>query len=480
MIDNILSLIPLGILLIGALSLMLLSSKKISREKIVNLTLLFLTLTLISSIIIVKSEINSDLGVTSILFSGMLFIDNLSSFSIILLTILTIIVLLSSKFYYKNTPLKIEYFSLILFALFGMILMGMGAELVSMFIALEIASLSLYILTGFDKSSSKSTEAILKYFILSSFIGAFYLMGSALVYGAVGSTNLIEISNYLAQNDISENKLLIAGVILIFSTILFKITAFPFHSWSLDVYSGANIPVTAFLIGVSKVAGFIFFIRIALGGFLNASEIWQELLFFITIFTLFTGNLLSFKQESVKKMLIASSIVHSGYILIYFSAIKNFDTVSISPILFYLIAYSFAIMGVLTVMSYISYENKLNFENFKGLFHKRPFASLALSIFMLSFIGYPLTIGFLGKFYLFASALENNQLILVIFGVINTILSLYYYLKLIVYMYFYEYHSDTHFKPTYLTKLTVSFIVLIVLLGGAGVIDIDLINKFLL
>lgn len=476
--NNIYSLTPLITLLAGALILMLLSSKSIKQNSVINLTLVFLTLTLISAIVVLKANISDEFGVQSTLFSSMLFIDNLSLFGTILLSTLTIIVLLASKFYFKSITLKIEYFSLLLFALFGMILMGMGAELISMFIALEIASLSLYILVGFDKSD-KSTEAILKYFILSSFIGAFYIMGSALVYGVVGSTNLIDIANFIAINDISNNILFIAGTIFIFSTILFKVTAFPFHSWSLDVYSGANLPITALLVGVSKVAGFLFFIRVAIEGFIGASFIWQEILFFVTIATLFTGNLLSFRQESVKKMLIASSIVHSGYMLIFFSGVNSFSIESISPILFYLFAYSFAIVGALTIMSYVANNRRLNFEDFKGLSHKRPITALALTLLMLSFIGYPLTIGFLGKFHIFASALENGALALVVFGIINTILSLYYYLKIIIYMYFYEYQDTLSFETSPLIKFTVTFTILIILLGGFGLIDIDLIHQFL-
>ncbi len=478
MLDNIFALTPLIILLVGALTLMLISFKDKKQEEIVNLTLIFLGLTLFSSIVVFDKELSSELGVESSIFSGMLFIDNLALFSTMLLTILTIITIIASKFYFKDVTLKIEYFSLILFALFGMILMTMGSELISMFIALEIASLSLYVLVGFDKSE-KSTEAMLKYFILSSFIGAFYLMGSALIYGVVGSTNLIDISNFIALNDLYENKLFIAGVILIFSTILFKITAFPFHSWSLDVYSGANLPITAFLIGVSKVAGFIFFIRVAIEGFIEVRWLWQDIIFYITIITLFVGNLLSFRQESVKKMLIASSIVHSGYMLIYFSGVVSFNVNSISPILFYLLAYSFAIVGVFSIMSYLSNKNDLSFEDFKGLSQKKPFIALVLTLLMLSFIGYPLTIGFLGKFYIFAFALESEVLPLVIFGIINTILSLYYYLKIVVYMYFYEYKNDFIFEDSSLAKFTILFIIIVVLLGGFGVINIDFIHKFL-
>jgi NADH-quinone oxidoreductase subunit N len=407
----------------------------------------------------------------------MLYIDSISIYITALLIFLTILVVLASRFFFDLAIfVRLEYFSLMLFALCGMILMSMGAELITLFISLEISSLALYVLTGFEKTRAKSNEAILKYFIINSFIGTFFIMGCAFVYGAIGSTYISEISSYLATHSIYDNQLLLVGLIFILAVTLFKITAFPFHSWSLDVYSGANIPITSFLVSASKVAGFMFFIRIILEGFIGAREFWQEILFFVTVFTLFAGNFLSIKQQKVKDMLIASSIVHTGYILIYISMIDSFSIESISAILFYLLAYSVAISGTLMILSYIINTTDIEgyFSDFKGLAHKRAFSAFTLSILMLSFVGYPLTVGFLGKFYLFSSSMQNGGTVLVVIGVINTILSLYYYLKPIVYMYFYKDTSLFDFKATTLMKFSVFIVISSIILGGLGIgLNID-------
>lgn len=478
MIENILLLIPLIIILCGALFIMMISpNKEFDKIKTVNITIFILSLAFAYDIFLLYGSDFMTIHTKSKIFNGMLFIDSISIFVSMLLIFLSIVVVLSSRFYFSNhTFVRLEYFVLVLFALFGMILMSMCGELVSLFIALEISSLSLYVLVGFEKTRPKSNEAILKYFILNSFIGAFFVMGVAFVYGAIGSTYIVDISSYFVQNDIFQNKLLLVGFSFVLVSVLFKIGAFPFHNWSLDIYSGANIPISAFLLSASKVASFVFFIRIIIEGFGSASSYWQPILYIITIGTLFVGNFLSYNQSKVKDMLIASSIVHTGYILVYLSTINSFSIDTISPIIFYLFAYSIAISGVLMILSYIINTSTVEgyFEEFKGLAKQRPFSAFTLSILMLSFVGYPLTIGFLGKFYLFASSMQNGGALLVMFGVINTILSLYYYLKIIVYMYFYKDAVSFDFRATFLMKVSVYVIVLAVILGGLGLtINID-------
>ena len=465
------TLLPSITILIGSFIFMMLATK-IGKERSINLASYILVLALLFELFLF-----SELGSfnTTTLFNGTLFIDKLSGFFTITFILLGLIASLSARYYMlTNDIFKPEFFAMLLLAIFGMIMLSNSSELITSFVALEIVSISIYTLVAIKKDINAS-EAVIKYFLLGAFIGAFFVMGSSFIFGQVGSTKFIDISSYLATHDISEMPLLASGLLLIFVALFFKITAFPFHAWSIDVYTGATLPVTNIMNSAVKLASFALILRILSGAFDGITEIWQPILFYVTIATMFIGNIMSIKQDSVKKMLISSSIVHTGYLLVCLSSIQSFDLVSVSPIIFYLFAYSLAVGGTFLIISSLAkHEEKfLHFDDFKGLSRARPLMALALTIFMLNFIGFPFTMGFLGKFHLFSSATSNGIAILALFGVINTILSVYYYLRLIIKMYFFEPERSFGFDVSKAFIFAIASIITTLIAGGFGLISID-------
>lgn len=340
-------------------------------------------------------------------------------------------------YFQQNKVCTVEFYSLLLFASCGMILLTMARELITAFISLEIMSLAIYILVGYDRKRVTSTEALLKYLMLGAFAGAFFTMGTALVYGAAGSTGFVEISNYISANSASA-PLLVGGVFFILVAFLFKIAAFPFHAWVIDVYDGAATPVTGFMATALKAAVFTVFANfLVLNGALQKE--WITFLFYIALFTMFGGNLIAIGQSNIKRMLAASGIVHSGYLLIGLIAIST-GSFTGSVIIYYLAAYAAGTLGIFAALSYLGGKNesRVSFDDFKGLAKVRPYSAAAISIFLLSMAGIPPTAGFMGKFYIITSAIAEGQIALAVFGVISSILSMWYYLRLIICMYFNE------------------------------------------
>ena len=272
-------------------------------------------------------------------------------------------------------------------------------ELVTAFIALEISSLSVYALVGYHKNNRVSSEAMLKYMVLGSMTGAFFILGTALIYGVVGSTDLNDIALYTASHNIEDMTLLIVGASFISITIMFKIGAVPFHSWVVDVYHGAPYPITMFMASTFKIAIFAIALRLYLLSFANINTFWIEMLQVITIFTLIGGSWLAISQTLVKRMLAGSSIVHSGYLLIGISSLGLGSEVAGSAVMFYLIAYFISAVGSFGILSFIASQSKkqMTFEDFKGFASRRPYMALMMSIFMLSLAGFPSTIGLFRK-----------------------------------------------------------------------------------
>lgn len=408
------------------------------------------------------------------LFNGMLYMDKLGGYFNLLFIFLTLASLLAIRFYFQAECFyKIEIFTILNFALFGMMALGSSAELITVLVALEIVSFCVYTLIGMHTTDEKSNESLLKYFLLGSFIGAFYLLGTAFVFGSVGSTKLLDIANFLSDTGASFSVVVVA-LLFILATLLFKVASFGFYNWSIDVYYGSPLPFTGFLGSAVKVASFAMLIRVLVFAFEPIMDIWQPIIYVLAILTMFAGNFMSIKQTNLKKLLITSSIVHSGYLLVNIASIKEASITALAPSFFYMFAYTTAVAGTFLVLNALSKadESNLSFDDFKGLAHSRPVLSLALTIFMLSFIGFPYTVGFLGKLHLFSSALENDKAWLAIFGIINTIISVYYYLKVIINIYFFEPTTAFAYKPTFAFRTLVLFFMLLVLLGGFGVISI--------
>jgi NADH-quinone oxidoreductase subunit N len=262
-------------------------------------------------------------------------------------------------------------------------------------------------------------------------------MGTALIFGGTGTTTFSEIGAYIAVNSASQ-PLLIAGASLIFVAFLFKVAAFPFHAWVIDVYDGAAIPVTGFMATALKTAVFAVFANfLTMNSELHSS--WITFLFYVAVFTMFGGNLIAIGQSSLKRMLAASGIVHSGYLLIALVAISA-DHFTGSVIGYYLAAYAVSTLGIFAALSYLGGEGekRASFDDFKGLAKVRPYSAAAITVFLLSMAGIPPTAGFMGKFYIITSAITAGQTALAVLGIVSSILSMWYYLRLIINMYFHE------------------------------------------
>lgn len=467
---NHMALLPAIIILITSFVFMI-RVTKLSVESSINISIGSIVLALIFTLVSFGSL--GELNVT--MFDGFLYADKLSGVLTALFLILALISMVMTKYYFStHDTFKVEFFIMFFLALFGMLVLANSSELLTSFVALEIVSISIYTLVAYQKSMD-ATEAVLKYFVLGAFVGAFFVMGSSFIFGEVGSTKFTEISAYISTHKIEEMPLLAVGFLLILVTLFFKTTASPFHNWSIDVYFGATLPVTSFMNSAVKLASFAFMLRVLSGSFEAIEFIYQPILFYISIITMFFGNIMSLKQDNVKKMLVSSSIVHSGYILLALASISKFNAYSISPIIFYLCSYTIAVSGVFYILSLISKQGTrfLSFDDFKGLSRIRPFVALAMTIFMLTFIGFPFTMGFIGKFHLFNTAVEGGHIELALFGIINTILSVYYYLRLIINMYFYKAEKEFELDISKSFVITITSLILFIIAGGFGLISIE-------
>ncbi len=431
-----LSFLPLLIIGAGAILLMLLSAF----EKIRVETAPFISMGFFGAAFFVQLVVGGGPETTLFAkaFNGMLMTSTFTMVACLIILGCGFFTAMSAHSYFKvNLFCTLEFYCLMMFGACGMLLLTMASELITAFIALEIMSLSIYILVGYDRANVRATEAILKYLMLGAFSGAFFAMGIALVYGGTGSTKFAGISAYLNAHP-GTQPLLIAGAAFILVAFLFKVAAFPFHAWVIDVYDGAAIPVTGFMATALKTAVFAVFANfLALNGAMHSG--WITFLFYISVFTMFGGNLIAIGQSSLKRMLAASGIVHSGYLLIALVAISA-DHFTGSVIGYYLAAYAVSTLGIFAALSYLGGEGekRATFDDFKGLAKVRPYSAAAITVFLLSMAGIPPTAGFMGKFYIITSAISAGQTALAVLGVISSILSMWYYLRLIINMYFHD------------------------------------------
>lgn len=464
-------LLPLIVIGSGAVILMLLSPiEKISMERFSLLTFMFIFVALVCDIYYFGVLYTS--FPLKHIFSKMLISDSYSVyFDGLLLSGALVTSLIGTHYFQTKRKFKKEFFSLFLFSVFGMMLLVHANELITAFIALEIASLSLYVMVGFQKYDTRRVEASYQYLVLGSLSGVFFLLGSALIYAGVGTTILGDIGkevDMLMGKDIS---LVVIGGTFLLVTFLFKISAFPFQNWTIDVYDGAPLPVTAFMAATFKVAIFGFILRIMLVDLDPIREIWDEMFFAIIAATLLYGSFLAVIQRSLKRMLAASSIVHTGYVLIAFVSIGVVGESASSSVIYYLVAYFLSAMGAFGLISYITADDhvRVTYEDFRGFAHVHPYMAALLSIFLFSLAGIPGTIGFVGKFYIFTGAIEAGNTILAVFGVTATFISIYYYFKLIALMYFYPTSEMEDVPPlTGIAPLTIGFIAFAIIWGGIG------------
>jgi NADH-quinone oxidoreductase subunit N len=370
-------------------------------------------------------------------FTGAVALDNYATFFNITFLLAAALTILMSDEYLKREGYPIgEYYPLILFTTAGAMLMASGTDMMTIFLGLEVLSISLYVLAGLFRGQLRSNEAGLKYFLLGAFSTGFLLYGMALLYGVSGTTNIADMGMYLsAQPALLSNPMTVAGMLLMSVGFLFKIAIVPFHMWAPDVYEGAPTPITAFMSAGPKAAAFAAFVRIFLLGLGGMQDQWTALLWVLAVLTMTVGNVLAIYQTNLKRMLAYSSIAHAGYALVGLVAANQ---IGISGILFYLLAYTFMNIGAFAILVLAGKkgEENLTLEGFSGFGYKRPFLGVAMTIFLFSLMGIPPTAGFAGKFYIFAGAVEAGYIWLVVLGVLNSAISLYYYLRIMVYMYF--------------------------------------------
>ena len=381
------------------------------------------------------------------MYHGMMLFNNFSvAFSAITIISTILILLLSKEYFEKISSHVAEYYAIILFSLAGIIVMVSYYNLTMLFVGIEIMSVSLYILAGIKKNDFASNEAALKYFLMGAFSTGFLLFGIALIYGASGSFNLDAIRSWVvAQPKI--DPMFYVGIMLIIVGLCFKVGAAPFHFWTPDVYEGSPTLITAFMSTVVKTAGFAAFLRLFSICFAPLSDFWMPVLLVITIVTLFIGNITALYQQSFKRMLAFSSISHAGYLLF---AIVALGSGSANSVFMYATAYSIASIiafGALILVHQQSGSD--NFDAFNGLSKKNPFLAVVLTISMLSLAGIPLTAGFIGKFFVFSGALSQYHTTLVILAVVNAIISIFYYFRVIIAMYFRDSEREEVVVPGY-------------------------------
>ena len=397
-------------------------------------------------------------------FSGMVTSDDFGVvFRMIFLVTALLTILIAQNYLSLKRLNKPEFYALICFSTMGMMVMANSTDLVVMFLGLEIMSVPLYVMAGFARRNLASNESGIKYFIMGAFASAFLLMGIAFIFGASGTTDLKRIIADLSYLSEFSHFYFYSGIAMILIGFGFKVGVVPFHSWVPDVYQGAPTPITAFFSVGPKAAGFAVLLRVFSFGFAEV-EILEPTFWVLAVVTMTVGNVLALRQNNIKRMLAYSSIAHAGYILIAFTA---GGIEGVSSAVFYLIAYALFNFGAFTVI--IMMESRsggtTEFSELKGLLKVHPYLTSILALFMFALAGFPPTVGFIGKFYIFSAALKNGFIWLTLIGVMNSFISVYYYLRVIKVSCFED--SDSEFAPMSMTP-ALMFVLFITILGTLG------------
>ena len=405
------------------------------------------------------------------IYSGMMLFDNFAIAFTVICIFSTMLILLISRDYFERISEHVaEYYAIIMFSLTGIMVMVSYHNLSMLFIGIEIMSVSLYILAGIRKKSFSSNEAALKYFLMGAFSTGFLLLGITLLYGATGSFDLALIKSYVINNPTHISPLFYSGLLLLIIGLCFKVGVAPFHFWAPDVYEGSPSLISVFMMTVVKTAGFAAFLRIFLVCFAPLYDFWMMPLLIITVITLFIGNVSALYQHSFKRMLAFSSVSHAGYMLFAIVALGN-D--SINAVILYATAYSVASIIAFAVLILVKRQmGSDHYESFNGLGRKNPFMAFTLTVAMLSLAGIPLTAGFIGKFMMFSAALSEYHVVLVVLAVINAVIGVFYYLRVVVAMYFKDPdHHTVLSSPLFSFVLAFSALVTIVLGVYPGLIS---------
>ena len=378
-------------------------------------------------------------GSTILGFNQMVVLDGFSSYLQVLFLVSGMAAVALAYDYIQRMQINHgEFYVLMMFSLGGMMLMSQAYNLLMVFLALELLSIPLYVLVGFARTKLESEEASLKYFLLGAFASGFVLYGTALVFGATGHLDFIGIAAVVQAGSVNTVLFLIGSALLLVG-FGFKVAAVPFQMWTPDVYQGAPTPITAFMSVAVKAAGFAALMRVFLVLFPGLSAQLTPILWVLAALTMVVGNVVALAQNNIKRMLAYSAIAHAGYLLMAFVAYGNGEVVgnAVSSMLFYLVAYGLTSMGAwgLVVLIEHEYGKGLMLDDLAGIGKKYPWLGVAMLIFMLSFAGIPLTIGFWGKFFLFRTAVQAGFMGLALIGLLTSVVSAYYYLRVVVYMF---------------------------------------------
>jgi NADH-quinone oxidoreductase subunit N len=366
---------------------------------------------------------------------GVIVADNFGLFVTLILVIIGILtIMFSSQVIEREGIPKGEYYALLLFSLVGMIMMATANDLLVIFVALEILSLAVYVLTGIRRDNPHGTEAAFKYFLLGAFSSAFFLYGIAFAFGLTGSTRLDRIGAYLAAQSLSDNPMILLALGLLLVGFAFKISAVPFHMWTPDAYEGAPAIVTGFMSTAVKAAAFAAFARVFLSAFEPFSTQWAPVVWILAAATMILGTVVGVAQTNLKRMLAYSSIAHGGYLLMGLVAANQ---VGKAAILFYLLAYAITNLAAFGVIALLGTRDHPNDElrDYAGLWHSHPALAALMTVSLLSLGGLPPTVGFIGKWYIFSAAVSAGYYGLAIIGVLTSVVSVFFYLRVVVMMY---------------------------------------------
>ncbi len=392
---------------------------------------------------------------------SMVVLDSFASFLNVIFLLTGLLTVMMSVNYLRRSGIEqVEYYMLILFSLSGMMLMGMANDLILVFLSLELLSIPLYIMSGFAWPRAESEESAMKYFLLGAFSSSILVFGIALTYGAVGSTALPEIMSGIG----SAGVLGMAGVAFMLVGFAFKVAAVPFHMWTPDVYEGAPTITTAFMSVGAKVGGFAALLRVLVTGLPDINEAWVGAIAILAVLTLVVGNVVAVMQTNIKRMLAYSSIAHAGYILIAVAASGSTQD-GVGSSLFYMLAYLFTTMGAFAIVIAVERQDGqgVMLDDYKGLAKRSPLIALAMAYFMLSLTGVPPTGGFSGKFFVFRAAIESDLLWLAVVGAVTSVISGYYYLRVVYLMYMFDGEGEINSSLGLNTAVAVTILATLVL-----------------
>lgn len=413
---------------------------------------------------------SQQIGTKASTFGGMFIADDFSQFFNLIFILGAVLTIFTSIDYLKKKENNHgEFYPLLLFSTYGMMVMASTSNLLVMFLGLEIMSVALYVLAGFARTQLRSTEASIKYFLLGAFATGFTVFGIAFVYGTTGSFEVMDVIAHFQQGGGIDTYLIIGAALLIVG-LGFKVAAVPFHMWAADAYEGAPAPVTGFMSAGPKAAAFAALLRIFSFGFQDLQPLLEPLFWILAVLTMTVGNIMALRQNNIKRMLAFSSIAHAGYIMI---ALVVGTAESASAAALYLLCYAVTNLGAFMIISQVDasdpHDEITSIDNYSGLGRAKPFLAVLLTVYLISLAGFPPTAGFMGKFVLFKSAVVDGHYAIVIIAVLNSLVSVYYYLRVVVKMFMTDPEKKPILVPSLPAFLTIALVIAIIAVLAIGI-----------